>query len=209
MQRELAVHKRRKGRGRERYGIQTAPGPKSLLKGSCFQVQGMSFHGIKASVDAMHRMKACAAPRQWQRSPKQRSEDVLKELTWAISKYRSSNSFPFIKESVSVVLINYTWQSLLSTESFIFPLRKMAVSVGSLRRELQCACLHWLNESVSCCSLIQWVSLRVSNPQSLGGFPPGRHCRIQAGFQGPSPSTCWTGEVGQSCRDAPQTLLVP
>lgn len=140
-----------------------------LLKGSCFQVQGMSFHGIKASVDAMHRMKACAAPRQWQRSPKQRSENVLKELTWAISKYRSSNSFPFIKESVSVVLVNYTWQSLLSTESFIFPLRKMAVSVGSLRRELQCACLHWLNESVSCCSLIQWVSLRVSNPQSRGG----------------------------------------
>lgn len=35
-----------------------------LLKGSCFQVQGMSFHGIKASVDAMHRMKACVAPRQ-------------------------------------------------------------------------------------------------------------------------------------------------
>lgn len=77
------------------------------------------------------------------------------------------------------------------TESFIFPQGKMAVNVGSLWRESQCACLCWLNESVSRCSLMQWVSLKVSNLQSLRMVPLGRQCRIQAGFQGPSPSAHW------------------
>lgn len=155
---EPALYNGSRGRGREIYSKFLDQSPCWMW--AAFKFKGYPSMGLKQVWMLCWECKPqCSTQAVTKRSPKQRSEVVLKE-TWAIFKYISFNSFPFIKECIFVILINCTWQSLLNTESFIFPLRKMTLCVGSLWRKLQCTCLHWLKE----CFLMQWVSLKVSNP---------------------------------------------
>lgn len=108
-ERKPSHFKGRRGKGREIHRIQRGPELKFVLEVSCLQDQGMSTCGLKA----VQRTSACAALRQRGDHPEQSSKAVLKELTWALSKFYSF-SRSFIKGNIVVVLIKCTQQSLLT-----------------------------------------------------------------------------------------------